>query len=54
MTAEDKANAIMDDIKIRKGLGKIWEEYWKGIDNNTREAIVDAWAKIIKEAGNEG
>lgn len=49
MTNEDKARAIMHDIKSRKGLGKIWEEYFKGIDQLTQEAIMDAWVKIIDE-----
>jgi hypothetical protein len=49
MTNEDKARAIMQDIKSRKGLGKIWDEYFRGIDRPTQEAIMDAWVKIINE-----
>lgn len=49
MTNEDKAHAIMHDIKSRKGLGKIWNEYFKSIDLPTQDAIMDAWVKIINE-----
>ena len=45
--ARDKAHAIMADIKIRKNLGKLWEEQWLAVNEATREAIIDAWAKII-------
>lgn len=47
MTNEQKAAAIMADILSRKGLGLTWSEYWKSIDPVTKDAIVDAWTKII-------
>lgn len=49
MTTEEKVDAIMNDIRSRKGLGKLWDDYWEYVDERTREAITDAWAKIINE-----
>jgi hypothetical protein len=52
VTSHQIAEAIMDDIRKRKGLGKIWIDYWGAIDDRTRVAIIDAWAKLI-ESGDE-
>lgn len=49
MTAEEIACAILADIAERKGLGRIWAEYWEVVAPPTREQIIDAWANLIRE-----
>ena len=49
MNAQQAAALIMKDIESRKGLGDLWREYMELVSPATRDAIVEAWVKIIME-----
>ena len=49
MNADQAVALIMKDIESRKGLGDLWREYMELVSPATRDAIVEAWAKIIME-----
>jgi|WetSurMetagenome_2_1015567.scaffolds.fasta_scaffold27867_3 hypothetical protein len=40
---EKSVNAIIEDLRDRKGLNQIWN----GIDKDLRDEIEDAWGDII-------
>jgi hypothetical protein len=49
VNAQQAAALIMKDIESRKGLGDLWREYMALVSPTTRDAIVEAWVKIIME-----
>jgi hypothetical protein len=50
MTPREAAEAIVADISSRKGLGAAWREWWDITAPSTREAVLEAWEKIIEGA----
>ena len=47
------AEAIVQDILSRKGLGSAWRQWWDVSSDMTREAVIDAWVKLIT-SGQKG
>lgn len=39
----------MNDILSRKGLSSAWVEWWELTLPDTKEAVYDAWIKIIRQ-----
>lgn len=48
MTARQIAVAIMADIVSRKGLGAAWREWWGLTSPATKEAVLEAWERLIE------
>jgi hypothetical protein len=55
VTPKEAAQAIMNDILSRKGLSSAWVEWWELTLPDTKEAVYDAWIKIIRQTqtGND-
>lgn len=47
------ADAIVQDILTRKGLGSAWRDWWNMASEHTREAVLDAWVKLMADGIKE-
>lgn len=48
--ARSAAEAIMNDILTRKGLGDAWSKWWTNVSPMTKDAIFTEWERIIDRA----
>jgi len=48
------AEAIVQDILSRKGLGSAWRDWWNMTTPATQEAVMDAWVKLMASGDKEG